>query len=139
MTPSTKKGNTLLHILAKRNWHEYGRHNWDKYEELCRVAVKLAKSFPKEKGLDHRNFNGMTPLMASVSSGNEVMAFELVRGKCDINAVVQTPGQPDRTAMDIAACAKRSDILDHLSRHGGHGLCEVKETGYGYQKKYRRS
>ena len=139
MAPSTKKSNTLMHILAKRTWHEFGRHNWDRYEELCRVSVQLAKSFPREVGLDHRNANGNTALMAAASSGNEVMAFELVRGKCDINAVLQVPGQPDRTAMDLAACAKRSDILDHLSRHGGHGLCEKNETGHGYKKKSRRT
>ena len=138
MAPSTKKGNTLLHILAKRGWTEYGAHNWDKYEELCRTSVQLAKSFPKEAGVDLRNDNGLTALMSAASSGNETMAFELVRAKCDVNAVHQVHGQPDRTAMDMAACAKRSDILDCLSRHGGYGLCERKQQGHGYQRKYRR-
>ena len=76
--------------------------------------------------------------MSAASGGNETMAFELVRVKADINAVHETPGQPDRTAMDMAACAKRSDILDHLKRHDGWGLCEKKQKGDGYQKKSRR-
>ena len=128
----------MLHILAKRGWNEYGAHNWDRYEELCRVSTLLAKAFPKELGVDMRNANGLTPLMSAVSSGNETMAFELVRVKCDINAVHEVPGQPDRTAMDMAACAKRSDILDHLKRHDGYGLCEKKAKGDGFQKKSRR-
>ena len=138
MAPSTKKGNILLHILAKRNWQEYGAHNWDKYEELVRTSVQLANKFPKEVGVDLRNANGLTALMSAASSGNETMAFELVRVKCDINAVHKVEGQPDRTAMDMAACAKRSDILDHLKRHDGYGLCEKKAKGDGFQKKSRR-
>ena len=128
----------MLHILAKRNWQEYGAHNWEKYEELVRTSVSLAKSFPKEKGVDLRNANGLTPLMAAAAGGNETMAFELVRVKCDINAVHKKEGEPDRTAMDMAACAKRSDILDHLKRHEGYGLCERKAKGDGFQKKSRR-
>ena len=138
VAPCTKKGNTLLHILAKRTWTEYGAHNWDRYEELCRTSVELAKSFPKKVGVDLRNANGLTALMSAAASGNETMAFELVRAKCDINAVHKVDGQPDRTAMDMAACAKRSDILDYLKRHEGYGLCEKKQRGHGYQKKSRR-
>ena len=85
-----------------------------------------------------RNANGLTALMTAAASGNETMAFELVRVKCDINAVHKVEGQPDRTAMDMAACAKRSDILDHLKRHEGYGLCEKKSKGDGFQKKSRR-
>ena len=138
MAPSTKKGNTLLHILAKRTWNEFGGHNWDRYEELCRTSVQLANLFPKKEGVDLRNASGLTALMSAAASGNETMAFELVRVKCDINAVHSTPGQPDRTAMVMAACCKRNDILDHLSRHDGYGLCEKKQKGDGYQKKSRR-
>ena len=138
MAPSTTKGNTLLHILAKRAWTEYGAHSWDRYEDLCRTSVQLARSFPKEAGLDLRNDKGVTALMAASSTGNETMAFELVRGKADVNAVHQVFCQPDRTAMDMAACAKRSDIMDHLRRNDGWGLCKPKETGDGYQKKSRR-
>ena len=126
----------MLHILAKRNWTEYGAHNWDRYEELCRTSVQLTKLF--QAGVDHRNANGLTPLMVAAASGNETMAFELVRVKADINAVHEVCGQPDRTAMDMAACAKRSDILDHLKRHGGKGLCTKKQSGDGYQKKFKR-
>ena len=123
----------MLHILAKRNWTEYGAHNYDRYEELCRTSVQLTKSF--QAGMNLRNDNGLTPLMVAAAAGNETMAFELVRVKADINAVVETPGEPDRTAMDMAACAKRSDILDHLKRHGGYGLCTMKKSGDGYQQK----
>ena len=128
----------MLHILAKRTWTEYGAHKWDKYEELCRTSVQLASKFPKGAGVDLRNANGLTALMSAATSGNETMAFELVRAKCDVNAVHQVPGQPDRTAMDMAACAKRSDILDRLKRHEGYGLCEKKPKGDGFQKKSGR-
>ena len=126
----------MLHILAKRNWTEYGAHNYDRYEELCRTSVQLTKSF--QAGMNLRNDNGLTPLMVAAAAGNETMAFELVRVKADINAVHDVPGQPDRTAMDMTACAKRSDILDHLRRHGGWGFCEKRQQGDGYQKKSRR-
>ena len=96
---------------------------------MCRTSVQLAKSFPMKMGVDLRNARGLAALMSAASSGNETMAFELVRGKADVNAVHQLPGEADRTAMDMAACAKRSDILDHLKRHGGYGLCEKKEKG----------
>ena len=135
--PSTKKSCILLHILAKRGWTEYGAHNWTKYEELCRTSVQLAKSFPMQVGIDLRNDRGLTPLMSAVSSGNDTMAFELVRVKCDINAVHNTEGHPDRTAMDMAACAKRSDIIEHLKRHGGYGLCTKGRWG-GYKQKRSR-
>ena len=128
----------MLHILAKRGWSEYGDHNWAKYEELCRTSVQLAKSFPKKVGIDLRNDRGLTALMTAVSSGNETMAFELVRVSCDINAVLTVDGHPDRTAMDMAACAKRSDIIDHLKRHGGYGLCTKNGKGHGYEQKRSR-
>ena len=128
----------MLHILAKRNWTEYGADNWDKYKELCWASAQLAQSFPKEMGVDLRNARGLTALMSAAASGNETMAFELVRVKADINAVHQLPGQPDRTAMDMAACAKRSDIMEDLKCVGGYGLCQKKQEGEGYEKKCRR-
>ena len=127
----------MLHILAKRGWNEYGAHNWAKYEELCRTSVQLAKSFPKKVGIDLRNDRGLTALMTAVSSGNETMAFELVRVNCDINAVHKVDGQADRTAMDMAACAKRSDIIEHLKQNGGYGLCTKGRWG-GYKQKRSR-
>ena len=138
MDPSSKKGNILLHILAKRNWNEYGFHNWDRYEELCRTSVKLAKMFPKEKGIDLFNYHGQSALMSAVSSGNSVMAFELVNAKCDVNAVWEVRNKADRTAMDMAACAKRSDIIDQLKHHGGYGLCTKNGKGHGYDQKRSR-
>ena len=129
----------MLHILAKRNWIEYGKHNWDKYEELCRTSVQVASTFPKSEGLDRRSLSDLTPLMAAAAGGNDVMAFELVRAKCDIHAVLKKKGEPDRTAMDMAACCKRSDILEVLARNGGNGLCECRRDGNGFQqKKHRR-
>ena len=136
--PSTKKSNALLHILAKRTWREYGTHMWNEYCDLVRTSVQLAKSFPKEVGVDLRNANGLTALMSAAACGNETMAFELVRAKCDINAVHKVEGQPDRTAMDMAACARMTDILNNIKRHGGWGLCEKKPKGDGFQKKSRR-
>ena len=136
--PSTKASNTLLHVLAKRTWQEYGGHNWDKYEELCRVSTQSAATFSSDEGLDLRNTQGKTALMVAAAIGNDLMAFELVRKNADVNAVLQQQDQPDRTAMDMAACAKRSDIIDMLKRHGGYGLCEKKQTGDGFQKKSRR-
>ena len=99
----------------------------------------MARQFPLATGVDLRNAKGLTALMVAAAGGNETMAFELVRANCDINAAHKSEGNPDRTAMDMAACAKRSDILDVLSRHGGYGLCEKKQSGSGYQKKSRRS
>ena len=128
----------MLHILAKRGWGEYGVHNWDRYEELCRTSVKLAKLFPKEKGIDLFNYHGQSPLMSAVSSGNDVMAFELVRAKCDVNAVWKVHGKADRTAMDMAACAKRTDLIELLKRHGGFGLCEPDKKGRSFAKKRSR-
>ena len=137
--PSTKSSNCLLHILAKRNWKEYGGHNWDKYEALVRTAANLAARFPREEGLDLRNADGKTPLMAAAATGNDCLAFELVKAKADVDAVYQQDNQPDRTAMDMAACAKRSDIIDILWRAGGRGLCEKGAGGHGFQKqKWRR-
>ena len=103
-----------------------------------RTAANLAARFPKEKGLDLRNADGKTPLMAAAATGNDCLAFELVKAKADVNAVYQQANQPDRTAMDMAACAKRSDIPEILSRHGGYGLCERVPSGHGFQKKWRR-
>ena len=128
----------MLHILAKRGWGEYGFHNWDRYEELCRTSVKLAKLFPKEKGIDLRNNHGQTALMSAVSSGNGIMAFELARAKCDVNAVLKVHGKADRTAMDMAACAKRTDIIELLKRHAGYGLCTKNGKGHGYDQKRSR-
>ena len=128
----------MLHVLAKRSWAEYGLHSWDKYETLCRTSVQLAKTFPKEKGLDLRNGLGLTPLMSAASTGNETMAFELVKAKADVNAVHEVRGKPDRTAMGMAACCKRSDIMDVLHRAHGYGLCEKPAKGDGYQKKSRQ-
>ena len=136
--PSSKKSNALLHVLAKRNWREYGEHRWTEYEELIRTSVQLAQAFPAARGIDARNDKGHTPLMAAVSSGNSIMAFELVRAKCDVNAEISTAGQPDRTAMDLAAAAKRTDIIDELKRHGGRGLCKKKQAGGGFESKRSR-
>ena len=136
--PSTKKSNALLHILSKRTWREYGNHMWNEYCDLVRTSVQLAQKFPPERGLDARNDKGLTPLMAAASGGNDIMAFELVRAKCDVNATISTAGQPDRTAMDLAAAAKRTDILDELKRHGGKGLCKKKQGGGGFESKRHR-
>ena len=137
--PSTKESNHLLHILAKRNWKEYGAHMWETYEPLVRESVQIAATFPKEVGIDRRNNHGMTPLMSAVGSGNEVMAFELVKAKCDINARHRVEGEAERTAMDMAACAKRGDIIEHLKAHGGRGLCTAMRGGHGYQQKRPRT
>ena len=99
-----------------------------------RTATTVAAKFPKEKGLDLRNADGKTPLMVAAATGSDCMAFELVKAKADVNAVYQQDKQPDRTAMGMVACAKRSDILDMLSRHGGYGLCERVPKGNGYQQ-----
>ena len=125
----------MLHVLAKRTWRDYGHHNWEKYETLCRVSAQSAASFPKDQGLDRRNAHGQTALMVASAGGNDVMAFELVRRKADVNAIFEQRGQPNRTAMDMAACAKRSDIIEVLKRHGGWGLCKEKAGGGGFQQK----
>ena len=101
-------------------------------------ASPVTKDIPKEKGVDLRNAKGMAPLMAAVASGNEALAFELVRWKATVNLVLKVSGKADRTAMDMAACAKRTDILENLKRNGGYGLCEKQEYGDGFQKKSRR-
>ena len=111
---------------------------WTEYCDLVRTSVQLAQKFPPERGIDARNDKGLTPLMAAVSGGNDIMAFELVRAKCDVNATISTAGQPDRTAMDLAAAAKRTDILDELKRHGGRGLCKKKQSGGGFESKRSR-
>ena len=128
----------MLHVLAKRNWLEYGKHNWGKYEELCRVSTQSARTFSSDEGLDRRNRHGYTALMVAAATGNDVVAFELVKKNADVNARLEQPDLPDRTAMGMAACAKRSDILDMLKRHGGYGLCEKTQSGDGFQKKSRR-
>ena len=79
-----------------------------------RTAANLAARFPREEGLDLRNADGKTPLMAAAATGNDCLASELVKAKADVNAVYQQANQPDRTAMDMAACAKRSDIRSHF-------------------------
>ena len=100
---------------------------------------RLGAVIPPEIGVDARNRQGLTALMVACAGGNETMAFELVEGKSDVNALHQQQGQPDRTAMDMAACAKRSDIIEILKRHGGFGLCERTAKGDGFQlKKHRR-
>ena len=78
-------------------------------------ASPVTKDIPKEKGVDLRNAKGMAPLMAAVASGNEALAFELVRWKATVNLVLKVSGKADRTAMDMAACAKRTDILTRLT------------------------
>ena len=55
----------MLRILAMRTWQEHGAHNWDKCEALCRVSTQLAKSSPKEIGVDLRNAAGLTALMST--------------------------------------------------------------------------
>ena len=92
-------------------------------------------------GLDLRNPGQMTPLMSAPATGNDELAFELVRNGASVNLVLKVQGKPARTAMDLAACAMRGDILENLSRHGGRGLCERQDYGGGFQqkeKKYRR-
>ena len=98
----------------------------------------MAKMFPKEKGIDLFNYHGQSPLMSAVAGGNNVMAFELVNAKCDVNAVWAVRGKADRTAMDMAACAKRTDLIELLKRHGGFGLCEPDKKGRSFAKKRSR-
>ena len=133
--PSSKNGLTLLHLLAQRTWKEYGEHNWDRYEELVRVSTAIAATFPGDEGLDHRTSTGKTALMAAASVGNYQVAFELVNNGADVNAVLHTPGKPDRTAMDLASCAKRGDIAKLLKSWGGEGLCQETDAGGGYQQR----
>ena len=124
-----------------RTWRQFGAHNWTTYEELCRTACEAAGNIPKDKGLDLRNPNQMTPLMSAAATGNDELAFELVRSGASVNLVLRVQGKPARTAMDLAACVMRGDILENLSRHGGRGLCEEQDYGGGFQqreKKYRR-
>ena len=73
--PSTKASNPSLHVLAKRSWLEYGKHNWDKYEELRRVSTQSAATFSSDEGLDLRNTQGKTALMVVAAIGNDVLAF----------------------------------------------------------------
>ena len=61
----------------------------DCVQEVCRLACSIAATRhdnAQSTGLDQPNSNGNTPLMAAVGAGNEVMAFELVRGSATLCA-----------------------------------------------------
>ena len=60
--------------------------------------------------------------------------FTQVKAKAQVNA--QTAEDVPNTAMDYAAAAKRSDILDILIRQGGKGLCKKAHDWGGFTPKY---